>query len=442
MKFHRTTWIAVPIVGLTLISAGVGWWGYDQYREKQALLYQSESQYANTFHNLVSNMQNTQIQLAETQISLDPATFQQHLRTLWRLNYAAQQEMGRLPLALMPMHTTQAFLAIMSKSVEQWMNDSAQATNPAVQKQLQTYYNESGQLRSQLVGLQEKVIDGNLQWLAVNQALTKQHEDNQIIDGFHKLDTVSTAFTESKYSPNSLHRKSQTRSLSTEPIVTGQQAAHRLARFLGSDNWKEWSVVPTGKGAARPDYLIHGTYDGSTLTGAVSQHGGHIIDFQIIPTTTLMNQKLNFDVLQAQNIALKFARDRDLPPLYMQHVQQFDNQVYLTLNPRYQGIPVMSQAIAFKVSLTSGKVIQYDASQYYDYPLNNLPQRKFSTSQLEQKLNKDFLIKQKWPAIVLDDQHHYQPVSVFDGVVHNETYRVFVNAATGREMHVDLLSTL
>jgi spore germination protein len=426
---------------MAFIGVGLGLWGYNQHLEKQAIIYQTEAQYANTFHTLVSNMQNTQIQLAETQISTDPSTFQQHLRDLWRLNYASQQEIGRLPLALMPMHTTQAFLVHVCKNMEQWMNDNTPPTNKKVQKQLQVYYNESRQLHTQLTGLQEKVMDKNLQWLAVNQDLAHSHGDNQIIDGFRDLDHVSKTFTESEFSPESVHRQSQPHFSSAQPILTGQQATQQLAHFLGSGDWKKWSVNLTGKGAIRPDYLIHGTIDGNTLSGAVSKNSGHIIYFHIAQDNQPSN-KLIFDVLQAQSIAHKFLQSRGIYAPLVQDIQPYNSQVYIVLNPEYLGTPVLGRSIVLKVSLISGKVIQYDASQYYDYPVTLVPQRQFSAAQLKQKLSNNFHIEQQRSVLLLDDQHHYQPAVVFDGVIYHETYRVFVNAVTGKEMHIDLLSKL
>ncbi|MCF8563719.1 germination protein YpeB [Alicyclobacillus tolerans] len=433
---HRATWIAIPVISAVVLGAGLGWWGYlDQYRQREALVSETEGQYASAFHGLVSDVHNLQGELGKTVITNDNTAFQGRLRDIWRLSFAAQSEIGKLPFALMPMHHMQEYLSQVSTSTEGWMKSQDKPSNAGVHKQLQKFYDESNQLSSQLSQLQGKVLGNDLHWLAAQQALNKKKTDNQIVDGFRKIDTSASSFVESQDSPSSLQR-GRTIALAGQAVVNGSTAVNNVKKFVGVPNITRVSVTSTHKGAYVKDYIVTGDIASGSLYAVVSQNGGHVLQLGLGHQAV----KGSIDLLEAQQKSQTWLQQRGFGKVSVMDANEYDHTGYFVFAPLYDNVPNLSQGIVVKVALDSGQVISYDGSNYYYYPVRNLPARKYTAAQLKGKLNPAMQVRMSQDVICLDENNHYQPAVAFYGTSNKETYRVFVNANTGKEMTIEQLT--
>jgi spore germination protein len=433
---HRTTWFAIPIVGLVLVGTGLGWWGYDQYQERQTLAMETENQYNSTFHALVDTVHRLQQELGKTLISGDPGAFQGHLRDIWRLSYAAQSDVGRLPMELMPMHHTQAFLSSISEQAEQWMQDGVNPANRKVHKKLQQLYQEASEVNTGLASLQRRAFANELHWRLVDKALRKQERDNQVVDGFRKLDTAARAFVESEDTPSSL-RRGKSWAMVKEKDVTEQQAKDAVRAFLNLPANVNLTVGRTKPGAYRPEYIVSGTIPDGDLTAYVSQDGGHVLSFDIRHT----RGPGEFDFAEAQDKATAWLAAKGFPAMEAVQSSQYDSIAYFIFAPkRPDGSLVISQGTAVKIGLDNGDVIGYDANNYYYYPVRDVPKRNFTAAELRKKLNPAFQVGMERSVLALDEHQHYQPAVAFYGTANDETFCVYMNANTGKEMKIEQLT--
>jgi spore germination protein len=435
---QRATWGAVPLAALVVVGGGLGWWGYSQYHQRQALAAEVESRYAGTFHNLVSDVNHLEEEMGKALISADAGSFHQHLRNIWRLSSVAQDDVGNLPLQLMPMSNAQQFLARVSKTTDNWLTNAATPTDANVHRQLQNMYTESHKVSNRLDQMQGTVLEKRLHWLDVTQALQQQKQqktDNQIVDGFRKLDAAAGAFTETRETPATPHRGS-TIALMREGKVSAAQAKRAAAGVLGVSVGKDWKVTMTDKGAKVPEYIVTGSTKWGHLRAMVSQNGGHVLSFEL----AYRLKRGSFDFSDAQQRAQQWLNRRGFARVEALNSYQFDHIGYFVFAPLYQGVPVMSQTISVKVALDRGGIIGYDASNYYYYPVNDVPSRVYSADQLQKRLHSSFDVRMRRDAIVMDKNGDYQPAVVFYGIENGETYRVFMNAHTGQEIDIEQLT--
>jgi spore germination protein len=434
---HRSTLVAVPVIGLAVIGAAAGWWNYfDERGQRQALAYQAEMQYNSSFHGLATDLRNLQEELGKSLISTDAASFHKKLRDIWRITFAAQANVARLPYGLMPMHHTQQFFSRLADDVDNWNSSGADPKNPNVHKKLQNYFTESNKLYNQLTDLQVKVMSSGMSWTVVDKALANEKQDNQIIDGFRKLDTQAAVYEETNDSPATLNR-GRTNALKDEPEFTARHAESRLAEFVGVTRQKPWSVTSSQKGAYDEEYNISGNTALGQMFGVVSKHGGHVLSFRIHHSSTTASE---LDFSDAQARAEKFLEARHFGPVQLLTANQYDGTGYYVFAPLRQGIPVVSQSIVVKVALSDGVVMGYDGTNYYYHPLKQLPSRIYSADQLRKKLNPAFQVRMQSPVIVLDEHNQYQPAVAFYGTSNKETYCVYMNAHTGQELTIDQLT--
>ncbi len=433
---HRTTWFAIPILGLVLIGSGVGWWGYNQYQQRQALALQNENQYNSNFHALANNIDWLQKELGKSMISGDSTAFQAHLRNVWRLGYAAETEVGKLPFDLMPMHNTQKFLSVVSHQTDTWMDTGASPTRADVHDKLQQMYSQAGNISQSLARIQGQVLNNQVRWQAVNEALLKNQRDNQVVDGFRRMDTATTAFVESQDSPSSLQR-GKSFAMEKQPTVSQAAAIQAVRSMLNLTNTTQLKSQKTQSGAYRPEYIITGSTPSGALTATVSEDGGHVLSFNIrhMPKTG------DYDFADAQNKAHQWLAVHGFPAVQLIQSNQFDGIGYFVYAPeRPDKSLVISQGIAMKVALDTGSIVGYDANNYYYYPVTNVPPRKYSTAALRAKLNPNFEVGMERQVIVLDEHQHYQPAVAFYGTENHETYCVYMNANTGKELSIEQLT--
>ncbi|MCL6592742.1 MAG: germination protein YpeB [Alicyclobacillus sp.] len=432
---HRATWAAIPIVGLVLAGSGLGWWGYTQYQQRQALAVQTENQYENIFHTLASELSDLQTELGKAQVSSNGTGFQSRLRNIWRLAFAAQTDASRLPLDLMPLHNVQQFLANVGDVAEGWMKTGANPTDPAVHQKLATLYQQAEPLTTTLQSLQAKVLDDRMPWLAVTQALRSKKGDNQVVDGFRKMDTMAAGYVESQQKVASPLRPDTT-VLAKEATVDEAGAVRSLRSFLQLPANLPLRAAKTGNGAKVPAYTVSGQLSYGTMTAQVSQQGGHVLSLSVQPSPA----QGEVDFSAAEDKALQWLNQRGFGPVEVNDARQYDSTGYYVFVPVRNGAQVISQTIAVKVDLHTGQIIGYDGSNYYLHPVTQLPARQFTTAQLQQRLNPALHVEMAKEVVLEDADQHWVPAVAFYGTANDETYCVYMNAVNGQEIEIDRLS--
>ncbi|MCL6515589.1 PepSY1/2 domain-containing protein [Alicyclobacillus sp.] len=433
---HRTTWVAIPVLGLVLVGSGLGWWGYGQYRERQALAVETENLYENSFHNLATEIDQLQRELGKTIVSGDANRFQEHLRDVWRITYAAQTDAARLPFDLMPMHQTQQFLSQVANSANDWMERQVKPTDASVRKKLETYYAQAGKLNGQLAQLQTTVMNNRLSWQNVNQALRSHRTDNQVVDGFRKMDTQAGTFVESQQRVPSPVRP-DTDVLAKQPVVDADGARRAVRQFLDLPPNTALEVQASKAGAPAPVYSVSGAIPAGTLVATVSQHGGHVLSMSITPKGTGGGM---VDFSEAEDKAAAWLTAHGFGQVENTTARQYDGWAYYVFVPVRNGAQVVTQSVMVKTDLHTGNIIGYDGTNFFMHPVQNLAPRRFDAAQLRKVLSPSLKVQMQRDVILEDPDKRWVPAVAFYGTANDETYVVYINASTGKEIEVEQLS--
>ena len=180
----------MPILAVGLVGAGL--WGYQENHEKNSILIKAENQYQRAFHDLNSHLDKLQEELGKTIAVNSRYQLTPSLANVWRLAYSSQNDVGQLPLTLMPFNKTEEFLSnVANFSYKTAVRDLDKT--PLSQdeyKTLQVLFNQSKEIQRDLQKVQTAVIDNQLRWMDVEKALAmeKKQEDNTIIDGLKMVD--------------------------------------------------------------------------------------------------------------------------------------------------------------------------------------------------------------------------------------------------------------
>ncbi|MCL6442703.1 MAG: germination protein YpeB [Alicyclobacillus sp.] len=430
---HRTTWVALPVLGLVVVGTGLGWWGYDQQRQRQAMALQAGNQYAAAFHGLVNDLQNMHQVLGKSTVTADPISFQYCLRNVWRLSDAAQTELTRLPVRLMPDQKTKLFLSTVASDMNDFLIGAASPKDPEVEKQLTQLYKQSGIVTNRMTKLQASLLNHGSDWLAYQAHGPSTKAAASVEDGFRQADHAASAFVETKLHVASLHRGA-TDALQAQPTVTGTQAKRIFQRFIGSG--AQWQVHRAGGQGGDAVYSIDGVANYGRVGGHVSIHGGHVLSFTIERTPSNASD----DLAKAEQNARRWLQGKGFGKVELVTSNQYDHAGYFVYTPVRQNRSVPGQSISVKVALDNGQVIGYDANNYYHYPVATVPGVRYSDAALRKRLNPSLHVRQVKDLLILDRQDHYQPATAFYGTANGETYCVYMNAHTGKEMDIEQLT--
>jgi spore germination protein len=272
--------------------------------------------------------------------------------------------------------------------------------------------------------------------MTAQQTLASGPHDNQIVDGFRKIDGGMEALTKGSETTTSplADRKP---AFQGEPTIQASAAQQKLVSFTGIND-AAWNVRLTRAGAKVPVYLItSGKQDRDHITGAVSQRGGHVVSFYVDRTM----KPGNFDFAEAQSMAKNWLADKGFGPCEPIHSNQYDGVADFIFVPQINGVPVLNRGITIKVALDNGHIVGFDATKYFEHAIHNVvATRKYDPAMLRKRLNPRLHVEMMRRVIIENWNDEYRPAVAFYVVSHGDTYCIYMDANNGRELSIEPIS--
>lgn len=441
--YKRLSAVMFPIVLLALIGAGV--WGYQENKEKNTILIKAENQYQRAFHDLSNEMDRLHTEIGNTLAvnSTSQLYYRKGLINIWRLTSQAQNDIGQLPLTLMPFNKTQEFLDHVSKFA---YNTSVRdfTAKPMSQDELATLtslYERSKEINGELGKVQNQVLAKNLRWMDVEVALASQKEnvDNVIIDGLRAVDKKVGGYTDINWGPSSTGSvRNKNFSILSGNDVSAEDVKKKAAQFLGHPDPSRLTVVEDGKGTDANMYTVTGPKDGTNDPVQIdyTKKGGNLLMYL---ASRSVGEK-NLDVRGARDAAQEFLNNHGYTDMTPVAYDEYNNTGSLTFARRANGVIVYPEKLTVNVALDNGDVIGLQASDYVLEHKNRADSKpKVTVEQAKKELNPKFALMDTERAIIRNDMNEETECYQFMGKLNGSTYKVYVNAETGLEEKIETL---
>ncbi|TYR82569.1 germination protein YpeB [Priestia megaterium] len=437
----RTILITVLAIGVV----GVGYWGYTEHQEKDAVLLQAENTYQRAFHDLSYELDLLNDKIGGTLAMSSRDQLSPALAEVWRLTSEAHSNVGQLPLALLPFNKTEEFLSDIGdfayKVAIRDLNKSPLTDEEY--KTLTSLYKTSSEIQNEMRTVQYLVIDNNLRWMDVELALaTKEKQgDNTIIDGLKTVEKSMDSYAEADLgitNTSNAEEKKAFKQLKGREV--SEEVAKEVARsFLDLKGNEKIRVVESGEGANYDFYSLTIT-DPKTKQETymdITKKGGY-------PIWVLENrdiQKQNISLNAAMEKASKFLKDHRFESLVMAESAQYDNiGVFTFVEETESGVRIYPDAVKMKISLDDGTITGFSAKEFLlRHRTRDIPEPKLSQEEAKTKLNPNVKIMENRLAIITNELKEEVLCYEFLGVINDDTYRIFVNAETGYEEKVEKL---
>ncbi|HET7656719.1 MAG TPA: germination protein YpeB [Bacillales bacterium] len=436
--------ITIIVLAIALVAAG--YWGYQERQHRRAVSIQAENHYQQVFHNLVYHVGELRDRIGTTLAMSSSQTLSPTLAQVWRLSSVAHNEVGQLPLTLMPFHNTQVFLSKIGDF--SYRVSTRNLTKRPLSKDeyntLQALYKQSSAIETELRQVQAVSAKKNLRWMDVKMQLASGNNGstgNAYVDGFKTINKKVQGYEGIHWGPENAEmakdRHVQLSQLKGNP-VSKAEAADIARSFLGYGANVDVNVQSTGKGALHALYSVslRNPKTGAPVYMDVTKKGGYPV--WMIQDGQYGKPKISLN--QAQKVAAKFLKQHDISNMMATQSDQYGDMGAFTFVKKQDNVLIYPESIRMKVSLDSGKVAGYDAT---DYIVSSKPRTinkpKITKQQALKALNENVDVKIVRLAVITNDIGKEVLCYEVVGTIGHDTYRIFVNADSGVEEMVKKL---
>ncbi|RDU36328.1 germination protein YpeB [Neobacillus piezotolerans] len=432
----------ILIVLLAIGVAGTAYWGYQERKEKNAVLINAENNYQQAFHELSYRVDLLNDKLGTTLAMNSRKSLSPSLAEVWRITSEARQNVGQLPLSLLPFNKTEEFLSGVGEfSYKTAVRDlDKHPLNDKEYKALQTLYKQSADIQGELRQVQHLVLKNNLRWMDVELALAsgKENSDNTIIDGFKVVEKTVSGYEETDFGPEFVSMKEKDSNFKKLPgkKITKSEAVTTARKYIGFDGKAKTKVSENGKGSDFGFYTVSVTNRQSGMEASmdITKKGGYPIWF--LNNRPIGKQKISLN--EAGNKAATFLKENKYESLELSESAQYDTIGVFTFVTKQGNIRIYPESIKVKVALDKGELVGLSADDYLKTKTVRQPKSPtVGIKDARNKISPNVKIMEERQAIILNDLNREVLCYEFMGTLGDDTYRIFINAETGEEEKVD-----
>ncbi|WP_026570106.1 MULTISPECIES: germination protein YpeB [Sediminibacillus] len=433
-------WILIAVLALAVGATGI--WGYQEHQEKNAILVQAENTYQRSFHDLSYHMDLLHDQIGTTLAMNTKERLSPQLADIWRLTSEAHNDVGQLPLALLPFNKTEEFLSdIGDFSYNTAIRDLEKdpLTDGEVNN-LESLYDKSGEIRDELRKVQHLVLENNLRWMDVQLALATNDKqaDNTIVDGFKTVEKTVEGYTEGNLGVSmtgTSNKKHEYQFLNGENINKKQALKKAQALFEVRDA-SDIKITKSGDGAEVATYSASFHKAGRDGYMDMSVKGGH-------PLSLIINREVKdpgISLNEGMNKAEDYLKDLKMEDMELFQSSQYNNVGVYNFLYTQEDVRMYPDSVQVKVALDNGDVLGFTSRDYYlNHKERDLPDPELTAEEAKDKVNHNVKIQENRLAVIENDSGEEVLTHEFLGVLGDDTYRIFINASNGAEEKVEKL---
>ncbi|MFP3123229.1 germination protein YpeB [Ectobacillus funiculus] len=435
---------------ITILSIGAistAYWGYREHQEKNAVLIRAENNYQRAFNDLTYEIDLLHDKIGatlamSTRTSLSPA-----LAEVWRLTSNAHNDVGQLPLTLLPFNKTEDFLAqIGDFSYQTAIRDlEKEPLNEKEYTLLEQMYKRAGDIQNELRGVQRLVLKNNLRWMDVELALAadKKPLDNTIIDGLKTVEKNVASYAETDFSPTATSMEKDEKGFSRlEGREISKEDAKKIAKeFLALKGTEQMSVEQSGKGANNRFYSvsIQQPKTNSITYMDITKKGGYPI--WVMNNRKIQGQKISLNDAGAKG--LQFLKEHKFENMELYDSAQYDSIGMFTYVTNINGVRIYPESIQMKVALDDGGIVGFSAKDYLSsYKKRTIAKPAITVEEARKRISKNVKVMEERQAIIVSNLKKEVLCYEFLGVYGKDTYQIFINAQSGIEEKVKKLQNV
>ena len=413
------------------------------YKKQTEYRQASENSYNMAFYEVVDYVQNVEVFLAKSLITNSPESSAESLTNVWREANLAQAYLAQLPISSNELENTNKFLNQVSEYsyslYRKNLNDEELSDEDL--KNLKDLHEYSVELENTLNQLSADINGGRISWGELTDKGTiafAQQVSNISQDSFSNLEQNFHEYSGLIYDGAFSEHITRAEKVGLTGENIDEQAAQKKAKELfDSNNIKE--VTSYGKSEGDITSFDFGiTFnDNSTATVSISEKGGHVIYMN-------KNRDVSAEILSQEEA------DKKAKEYLEQHGFKNMKETYylkesgiVTINYAYvqDDVIMYPDLIKVKVALDDGEILGIETSGYLNsHTKRDIKEPKVTVEEAKKSLNKDLTIESEELTIIPTEWKTEVLCWEFEGNVEGLDFIVYVNAETGEEEDILIIT--
>lgn len=428
--------IIIIIIILGILLGVIGFLGYKLYKKNKESVLASENLYNQSLYELVYYMDNVKNYLAKATISTSSVNGAETLTSLWREANLAETYLSMLPIESQDLENTEKFLNQVSDysfSLSRKNIGGENLSNDDIST-LEELYKYSIELNDAVHQISNDLSVGTLTW----KDLTKDKDVSfaqQVSSDFSLGNTLEQNFKEysgliydGAYSEHIL--LNEKKALVGDDIEENE-AESKAKEFVGLDNIVETTSLGYSENANIPVYTFNiKNKNQENFTISISKTAGFIVYMN--SDREIKEEKISLD--EANKKGKEFLKEKGFDN--MQQTYYLKNEGIVTINYAYSqdGVIMYPDLIKLKIALDNGQVLGVETTGYLNnHTIRDISKVKITKEQAKEKLNKNLDIESEILAVIPTDWKTELLCYEFKGKVGDTNYIVYINAETGKE---------
>ena len=428
--------IIIIIIILGILLGVIGFLGYKLYKKNKESVLASENLYNQSLYELVYYMDNVKNYLAKATISTSSVNGAETLTSLWREANLAETYLSMLPIESQDLENTEKFLNQVSDysfSLSRKNIGGENLSNDDIST-LEELYKYSIELNDAVHQISNDLSVGTLTW----KDLTKDKDVSfaqQVSSDFSLGNTLEQNFKEysgliydGAYSEHIL--LNEKKALVGDDIEENE-AESKAKEFVGLDNIVETTSLGYSENANIPVYTFNiKNKNQENFTISISETAGFIVYMN--SDREIKEEKISLD--EANKKGKEFLKEKGFDN--MQQTYYLKNEGIVTINYAYSqdGVIMYPDLIKLKIALDNGQVLGVETTGYLNnHTIRDISKVKITKEQAKEKLNKNLDIESEILAVIPTDWKTELLCYEFKGKVGDTNYIVYINAETGKE---------
>lgn len=434
----RNFLIFVLVVSLAV----VGYWGVKNNRILAQWELQAENQYRSAFQELNTHFESLETEIATALVTKSNERRLVKLNNIWRDAFAAQEDLGELPIAGVSLTNIKSLLSkteryayrLSQENINKKLSGKDWENLNQLHKQVKVAAND-------LEEVHNKIEKNNFRWSKQRHIILEKDNlsDNSVLS--------SLQVTERKLKLSNLdlglEQESTDQFLLQLSKVKGQEGsiekdkAIKLAKdFLGarSKNYKFDLYDNQVKDSGIVTVIANSEEtNNSQIFFDISQKSGEVIWF--LEKRSFKTSEFEDD--QVQKFATDFVKQSNYDDLVVKEISSEGNLGIVDLAPKTEGVLIYPQLVKVKVALDNGDIIGFNARRFLsnnDLEVDLEP--KLSLEEAKQRVNQRLDLKDNRLAVIFNDIGRPILSYEFVGVLGDEEFKIYINADNGREVKV------
>ncbi|WP_127017168.1 germination protein YpeB [Anoxybacter fermentans] len=438
----KNNWI-IPVVLMAFLLLVTGFWGYEQYKERQQLEIYLGNQYKESFFKLLDRIEDVTVLLGKSIVSNGQQRFVTLLSDIWRQAFAAQEQLNQLPISNATLMKTSKFLTQVGDYALALAKENLQERKVTDDQRakLKSLREQAGNLSQALHNLESQINKGDITWSEVIRGTRRKIEkadEHLLSNNFKTLVEKNEPFPTLIYDgPFSDHIEQQKPKGLTGDMISKKKAREIVSDFVDykdnpnlviKDLAEVKGKIPAYQFSVQPDdnEKNHTTID-------VSKKGGHVIWY--------MNPRnvgsRNISRIEALNKGEQFLNTRGYENMVPTYSWIEHNVLTVSYAYKQDDVIIYPDLIKLKIAMDNGQVIGFEALGYLmSHHKRELPKPEIKKEEIRELLGDRFDIESIRLALIPTPS--LKEVLTWEARVRyeEETYLLYYDVKSGNEVNI------